>query len=153
MDISLFMVLNISKQFKKFGGTSSVKCKSANLIRIIVLSGPTDGTASRTVIPLQVIKPNFSGTTIHSDIHECQLKLKHSAKRKPFDVNHVQKRRRLLWARRHLGWTITQRKRVLCSDKLGLFLDEMDAVCSRPKTTRTNQTVTSHQSKSQGMSR
>ncbi len=37
-------------------------------------------------------------------------------KRKPY-VNSVQKRHRLLWARRHLGWTITQWKRVLWSDE------------------------------------
>ncbi len=36
--------------------------------------------------------------------------------RKPY-VNSVQKRRRLLWAQRHLGWTITQWKRVLWSDE------------------------------------
>ncbi len=50
-----------------------------------------------------------------SYIHKCQLKL-YCAKRKPY-VNSVQKRRRLLWARRHLGWTITQWKRVLWSDE------------------------------------
>ncbi len=38
------------------------------------------------------------------------------AKRKPY-VNSVQKRCRLLWARRHLVWTITQWKRVLWSDE------------------------------------
>ncbi len=38
--------------------------------------------------------------TIRSYIHKCQLKL-YCAKRKPY-VNSVQKRRRLLWARRHL---------------------------------------------------
>ncbi len=48
-------------------------------------------------------------------IHKCQLKL-YCAKRKPY-VNSVQKRRRLLWARRHLGWTITQWKHVLWSDE------------------------------------
>ncbi len=53
--------------------------------------------------------------TIRSCIHKCQLKL-YCAKRKPY-VNSVQKRRRLLWARRHLGWTITQWKRVLWSDE------------------------------------
>ncbi len=47
----------------------------------------------------------LSSTTIRSYIHKCQLKL-YCAKRKPY-VNSVQKRRRLLWARRHLGWTIT----------------------------------------------
>ncbi len=52
---------------------------------------------------------------IRSYIHKCQLKL-YCAKRKPY-VNSVQKRRRLLWARRHLGWTITQWKRVLWSDE------------------------------------
>ncbi len=57
----------------------------------------------------------LSSTTIHSYIHKCQLKL-YCAKRKPY-VNSVQKRRRLLWARRHLGWTITQWKPVLWSDE------------------------------------
>ncbi len=54
-------------------------------------------------------------TLLRSYIHKCQLKL-YCAKRKPY-VNSVQKRRRLLWARRHLGWTITQWKRVLWSDE------------------------------------
>ncbi len=57
----------------------------------------------------------LSSTTIRSYIRKCQLKL-YCAKRKPY-VNSVQKRRRLLWARRHLGWTITQWKRVLWSDE------------------------------------
>src|SRR4029434_6523677 len=34
----------------------------------------------------------------------------------------------------------------------GLFLEEMDAVCSRPKKKRTIQTVTSNKSKGQGLS-
>ncbi len=57
----------------------------------------------------------LSSTRIRSYIHKCQLKL-YCAKRKPY-VNSVQKHRRLLWARRHLGWTITQWKRVLWSDE------------------------------------
>ncbi len=57
----------------------------------------------------------LSSTTIRSYIHKCQLKL-YCAKRKPY-VNSVQKRCRLLWARRHLGWTISQWKRVLWSDE------------------------------------
>ncbi len=43
----------------------------------------------------------LSSTTICSYIHKCQLKL-YCAKRKPY-VNSVQKRRRLLWARRASG--------------------------------------------------
>ncbi len=78
----------------------------------------------------------FVSTTIRSYIHKCQLKL-YCAKRKPY-VNSVQKRRRLLWARRHLGWTITQWKRVLWSDEsvFRYFLGGMDAVCSGPKKKR-----------------
>ncbi len=94
----------------------------------------------------------LSSTTIRSYIHKCQLKL-YCAKRKPY-VNSVQKRRRLLWARRHLGWTITQWKRVLWSDEsvFQVFLGGMDAVCSGPKKKRIIQTVTSNKSKSQGLS-
>ena len=57
----------------------------------------------------------LSSTTIRSYINKCQLKL-YCAKRKPY-VNRVQKRCRLLWALRHLGWTLTQWKCVLWSDK------------------------------------
>ncbi len=68
----------------------------------------------------------LSSTTIRSYIHKCQLKL-YCAKRKPY-VNSVQKRRRLLWARRHLGWTITQWKRVLWSDEHSAVMVKMAPV-------------------------
>ncbi len=72
----------------------------------------------------------LSSTTIRSYIHKCQLKL-YCAKRKPY-VNSVQKRRRLLWARRHLGWTITQWKRVLWSDEsvFQVFFGEEWMLCA-----------------------
>ncbi len=95
----------------------------------------------------------LSSTTIRSYIHKCQLKL-NCAKRKPY-VNSVQKRRRLLWARRHLGWTITQWKRVLWSDEsvFQVFFGRNGRrVCSGPKKKRIIQTVTSNKSKSQGLS-
>ncbi len=44
--------------------------------------------------------------TIHHAICRCQLKL-YDAKRKPF-VNMVQKRRRALWAKAHLKWTVSK---------------------------------------------
>ncbi len=84
----------------------------------------------------------LSSTTIRSYIHKCQLKL-YCAKRKPY-VNSVQKRRRLLWARRHLGWTITQWKRVLWSDESVFQVKE--------EKKRIIQTVTSNKSKIQGLS-
>ncbi len=48
-------------------------------------------------------------------ICRCQLKLYH-AKRKPY-VNMVQKRRRVLWAKAHLKWTVSKWKSVLWSDE------------------------------------
>ncbi len=87
----------------------------------------------------------LSSTTIRSYIHKCQLKL-YCAKRKPY-VNSVQKRRRLLWARRiwdgpsHSG-------NVYCGQMnqySGIFWEEWDAVCSGPKKKRIIQTVTQQQ--------
>ncbi len=48
-------------------------------------------------------------------ICRCQLKLYH-AKRKPY-VSMVQKRRRVLWAKTHLKWTVSKWKSVLWSDE------------------------------------
>ncbi len=89
----------------------------------------------------------LSSTTIRSYIHKCQLKL-YCAKRKPY-VNSVQKRRRLLWARRHLGWTITQWKRVLWSDEsvFQVFFGRNGRRVLRTKEERIIQTVTSNKSK------
>ncbi len=94
----------------------------------------------------------LSSTTICSYIHKCQLKL-YCAKRKPY-VNSVQKRRQLLWARRHLGWTITQWKRVLWSDEsvFQVFFGRNGRRVLRTKKKRIIQTVTSNKSKSQGLS-
>ncbi len=52
--------------------------------------------------------------TIRRAICRCQLKLYH-AKRKPY-VNMVQKRRRVLWAKAHLKWTVSKWKSVQWSD-------------------------------------
>ncbi len=50
----------------------------------------------------------------HNPPCRCQLKLYH-AKRKP-NVNMVQKRRHVLWAKAHLKWTVSKWKSVLWSD-------------------------------------
>ncbi len=57
----------------------------------------------------------LSVNTIRRAICRCQLKLYH-AKRKPY-VNMVQKRRRILWAKAHLKWTVSKWKSVLWSDE------------------------------------
>ncbi len=53
--------------------------------------------------------------TIRRAICRCQLKLYH-VKRKPY-VNMVQKRRRVLWAKAHLKWTVSKWKSLLWSDE------------------------------------
>ncbi len=57
----------------------------------------------------------LSVNTIRRAISRYQLKLYH-AKRKPY-VNMVQKRRRDLWAKAHLKWTVSKWKSVLWSDE------------------------------------
>ncbi len=57
----------------------------------------------------------LSVNTIRRAICRCQLKLYH-AKRKPY-VNMVQKRRRVLWTKAHLKWTVSKWKTVLWSDE------------------------------------
>ncbi len=57
----------------------------------------------------------LSVNTIRRAICRCQLRLYH-AKRKPY-VNMVQKRRRVLWTKAHLKWTVSKWKSVLRSDE------------------------------------
>ncbi len=57
----------------------------------------------------------LSVNTIRHAICRCQLKLYH-AKRKP-NVNMVQKRRHVLWAKAHLKCTVSKCKSVLWSDE------------------------------------
>ncbi len=53
--------------------------------------------------------------TIHRAIRCCRLKL-YRSKKKPY-LNMIQKRRRFLWAKAHLKWTVAKWKTVLWSDE------------------------------------
>ncbi len=75
----------------------------------------------------------LSVNTIRHAICRCQLKLYH-AKRKPY-VNMVQKRRRVLWAKAHLKWTISK-----CPN-FRFLLEITDAVSSVLKRRETFQCV------------
>ncbi|KAK3569445.1 hypothetical protein QTP86_030086 [Hemibagrus guttatus] len=57
----------------------------------------------------------LSVNTIHRAIRRCRLKL-YRSKKKPY-LNMIQKRRRFLWAKAYLKWTVAKWKTVLWSDE------------------------------------
>src|SRR4029434_7121580 len=124
LDILPSMVHIIIKRFKESGGISVRKGQGhkpklnnrdlRSLRQHCINNGHSSISNEFTWAQDYFGKP-LSSTTICSYIHKCQLKLL-CAKRKPY-VNRVQKRGLLLWARKHLGWTITQWKRLLWSDE------------------------------------
>ncbi len=124
LHISPSTVHNIIKRFKESGGISvrkgpgrkpKLNNRDLRSLRRHCIKNPHSSISDITTWAQDYFGKPSSSTTIRSYIHKCQLKL-YCAKRKPY-VNSVQKHRRLHWARRHLGWTITQWKRVLWSDE------------------------------------
>ncbi len=114
LDISPSTVHNIIKRFKESGGISvrkgqgrkpKLNNRDLRSLRRHCIKNRHSSRSDITTWAQDYFGKPLSITTIRSYIHKCQLKLS-CAKRKPY-VNRVQKRRRLIWARRHLGWTIT----------------------------------------------
>uniref|UniRef100_A0A9J7XAB8 Paired domain-containing protein n=1 Tax=Cyprinus carpio carpio TaxID=630221 RepID=A0A9J7XAB8_CYPCA len=62
----------------------------------------------------EYFQKTLSVNTIHCAIRRCRLKL-YRSKKKPY-LNMIQKRRRFLWAKAHLKWTVAKWKTVLWSD-------------------------------------
>uniref|UniRef100_A0A9J8B2T7 Tc1-like transposase DDE domain-containing protein n=1 Tax=Cyprinus carpio carpio TaxID=630221 RepID=A0A9J8B2T7_CYPCA len=63
----------------------------------------------------EYFQKTLSVNTIHRAIHRCRLKLYRSKKK--LYLNMIQKRRRFLWAKAHLKWTVAKWKTVLWSDE------------------------------------
>ncbi len=63
----------------------------------------------------EYFQKTLSVNTIHRAIRRCRLKL-YRSKKKPY-LNMIQKRRRFLWAKAHLKWTVAKWKNVLWSDE------------------------------------
>ncbi len=63
----------------------------------------------------EYFQKTLSVNTIHRAIRRCRLKL-YRSKKKPY-LNMIQKRRRFLWAKTHLKWTVAKWKTVLWSDE------------------------------------
>ncbi len=161
LDISPSTVHNIIKRFKESGGISvrkgqgrkpKLNNRDLRSLRRHCIKNCHSSISDITTWAQDYFGKPLSSTTIRSYIHKCQLKL-YCAKRKPY-VNSVQKRRRLLWARWHLGWTITQWKRVLWSDEsvFQVFFGRNGRRVLRTKEEKDHPDCYQHKSKSQGLS-
>ncbi len=100
-----------------------VRVKAGKPYWMPVIFGPLDGTASHaTVMEIttwaqEYFQKTLSVNTIHRAIRRFRLKL-YRSKKKPY-LNMIQKRRRFLWAKAHLKWTVAKWKTVLWSDEDG----------------------------------
>ncbi len=121
LQISSSTVHNIIKRFRETGEISVCKGKGrrpwlgAHGLRRHCITHRYDSVIDITKCAQEYFQKPLSVNTIRRAICRCQLKLYH-AKRKPF-VNMVQKRRRVLWAKAHLKWTVSKWKSVLWSDE------------------------------------
>ncbi len=96
----------------------------------------------------EYFQKTLSVNTIHRTIRRCRLKL-YRSKKKPY-LNMIHKRRRFLWAKAHLKWTVAKWKTVLWSDesKFEVLFGKPGRMSSGLKTTRTTQVVISAQFRS-----
>ncbi len=97
----------------------------------------------------EYFQKTLSVNTIHRAIRRCRLIL-YRSKKKPY-LNMIQKRRRFLWAKAHLKWTMWQSGKLFCgqtNQNLKFFLVNWDAMSSGLKRTRTTQVVISAQFRS-----
>ncbi len=124
LQISSSTVHNIIKRFRETGEISVRKgqgrislldARGLRALRRHCISHWHDSVIDITKWAQEYFQKQLSVNTIRCAICRCQLKL-YRAKRKPY-VNMVQKRRRVLWAKAHLKWTVSKWKSVLWSDE------------------------------------
>ncbi len=124
LQISLFTVHNIIKRVRKTGEISVRKGKGRislldarglQALRQYCITYRHYSVIDITKWAQEYIQKPLSVNIIRFVMCRCQLKLYH-AKRKPY-VNMVQKRRRVLWVKAHLKWTVSKWKSVLWSDE------------------------------------
>ncbi len=115
LQISSSTVDNIIKRFRESGEISVCKgqawrplfdAHALQALRRHYITHLHDSVIDITKWAQEYFQKPLSVNTIHRAICRCQLKLYH-AKRKPY-VNMVQKRRRVLWAKAHLKWTVSK---------------------------------------------
>ncbi len=124
LQISSSTVHNIIKIFRETGEISVRKgqgrrplldARGLRALRRHCITHWHDSVIDITEWAQEYFQKPLSVKTIRRAICRCQLKL-YRAKRKPY-VNMVQKRRRVLWAKAHLKWTVSKWKSVLWSDE------------------------------------
>ncbi len=124
LQISSSTVHNIIKRFRETGEISVRKGQGRRplldarglwTLRWHCITHRHDSVIDITKWAQEYFQKPLSVNTICRAICKCQLKLYH-AKRKPY-VNMVQKRRRVLWAKAHLKWTVSKWRSVLWSDE------------------------------------
>ncbi len=124
LQISSSTVHNISKRCKETGeisvrkgqgGRPLLDARGLQALRRHCITHQHDSVIDMTKCAQEYFQKPLSVNTILHAIFRCQLKLYH-AKRKPY-VNNVQERRRALWAKAHLKWTVSKWKSVLWSDE------------------------------------
>ncbi len=124
LQISSYTVHNIIKRFRVIGEISVFKgqawrplldARGLRALRRHCITHRHDSVIEITKWAQEYFQKPLLVNTIHCAICRCQLKL-YRAKRKPY-VNMVQKRRRVLWDKAHLKWTVSNWKSVLWSDE------------------------------------
>ncbi|KAK3549741.1 hypothetical protein QTP86_007736 [Hemibagrus guttatus] len=111
LKLSSSTVHNIIQRFRE-SGTISVR-KGALYVHCITYRNAT--VMEITTWAQEYFQKTLSVNTIHRAICRCRLKL-YRSKKKPY-LNMIQKRRRFLWAKAHLKWTVAKWKTVLWSDE------------------------------------
>ncbi len=118
------LVTNIIKRFRETGEISLHKgqgqrrlldARGLRALRRHYITHRYDSVIDINKWAQEYFQKPLSVNTIRRAICRCQLKLYH-AKRKPY-VNMVQKRRRVLWVKAHLKWTVSKWKSILWSDE------------------------------------
>ncbi len=124
LQITSSTVHNIIKTFRETGEISVRKgqcqrplldARGLQALRRHCITHRHDSVIDITKWAQEYFQKPLSVNTIRRAICRCQLKLYH-AKRKPY-VNTVQKPRRVMWAKAHLKWTVSNWKSVLWSDE------------------------------------
>ncbi len=118
LQISSSTVHNIIKKFREISvrkGQGRRPLLDARGLWALCITHRHDSVIDITKWAQEYFQKPLSVNTIRRAICRCQLKLYH-AKRKPY-VNRVQKRRRVLWAKAHLKWTVSKWKSVLWSNE------------------------------------